>query len=145
MNKAVVTRRFYRFEDRQENRHPGLVAERPMAELQRLAARIWQAERQTPPVPVVVAGRGTPGGDGGWGSYCEADGKYWDTKWQYRIVLARHQRSIWVLLHELAHATVPHAKLDHGPAFARMFLYLITTYGRADGRLLALAELEGLV
>lgn len=139
MNKAVVTRRFYRWEEGHCSAGEYATRDRPMRTLQRLAARVWGAERQRAPVPVVVAGRGTPGPTRRL-SYCAAE-KFYDTKWLYRIELCRDHRCIWVLMHELAHALVPHAKYDHGPAFVRMFVYLMATYGHAPS---LLAEAEGL-
>lgn len=144
--KAKITRRFYRFEDALEGRYyrqRAFWTARPMATLQRLTARIWDAERPGQRMPLVVAGRGTPGGDGSWLSYCTAI-RYGREPWQPIIVLSRHQRNVEVLIHEIAHAMTPHAKYDHGPAFARTFVYLMATYARVPD-LLALAEAEGVL
>jgi hypothetical protein len=142
MNKAVMTRRFYRFEDVLKDgpyRDRTFWADRPMATLQRLAARIWSAERPAQRAPLVVAGRGTPGGDGSWLSYCTAI-RCGREPWQPIIVLSRHQRNVEVLLHEMSHAMTPHAKYDHGPAFARTFVYLMATYAGVPGLLVHAEE-----
>lgn len=124
---GAVTRRFYDFESRFEKTCPNarLLQERSMVTLQRLSRYVWEAERLALPRPLVVAGRGSPSGRRTLSYWM----RWWGGgKWQQRIVLARHQRSPWVLFHELAHAMSWHGE-PHGPAFARRFLYLVTTYG----------------
>ena len=43
------------------------------------------------------------------------------------IVLARGQRTVLVLLHELTHALGPGV---HGPKFVRLYFYLLRKYAR---------------
>ena len=98
----------------------------PMADLQSLAAYIWYKEKPPYPFPAVVAGRGGVNSDGSLYSYQQED----------RIVLTRDNRTVLVLLHELAHAMVRHGR-DHGVAFRRKFVYLLGEYstigkGQAD-------------
>lgn len=94
-----------------------------MAQLQRLAVRVWLDVGRTTPPPRVVAGSGMPWGTlyVGWTSY-EQGG---------RIVLARHQRNMAVLLHEVAHALHPRG-IAHGPRFMKTWIGLCVQYGRAD-------------
>jgi hypothetical protein len=97
-----------------------MLAERPMAELQRLAARVWVHEGGQRPRPAVVAGRGDR-------SRCDM----WEDGTAV-IVLSRGQRCIYTLLHEIAHALGTLREADHGPTFTERLLFLYGTYGRAN-------------
>ena len=112
------TRRFYGFDRLMAYTPLPIWRDRPMAELQRLASHVWCAERQRGPCPRVVAGRGVLVGSGGLVSYQSGP----------LIVLARHQRNLGTLLHELAHA-MTRGGYEHGPAFTRRALYLYEQYG----------------
>lgn len=85
-----------------------------MATLRRLAQRVWRDARCRGPLPTIVAGRGTPY-HGRLYSYCE-DG---------RIVLARNERQVYVLLHELTHAI---GYDDHDAAFLRQYQRWLRRY-----------------
>lgn len=139
MDSRTRTRKLYTWES---TTYMGLWAQkdRSIGQLRRLAARIWKLEGMKKPLPRVVAGRGvTNGHDGPYLSY-----------WQECmdrtsvVVLARHQRNVAVLLHELAHALYL-GGLDHGPAFARRYLYLLLTYGRVPRHLLDQAQEAGIL
>lgn len=112
----------YRFELNLLSGKIAATENRSMAQLQRLAGYVWRAERLTAPAPRVVAGQGI------WHEAHTCQSYYWSTG--NVIVLARHQRTAAVLLHELAHAMGARDKLHHGPAFTRRVLYLYARYGR---------------
>lgn len=83
--------------------------------LRRLARRVWATCRPTAPLPQIVAGQGTRY-HGRWYSYYDGT----------RIVLARNERQVFVLLHELTHAL---GYDDHDAAFLRQYHRLLRTYG----------------
>lgn len=125
--KSAISRRFYAFDQlMQKDRGSPLWRDRPMAELQRLTARVWSDQRLALPVPVVRAGRGYQARPGHHRqSWCQFDS---GTK-LHRIELARNHRSYGILLHELAHAMTAWWAPDHGAAFQRRCLYLYQRYG----------------
>jgi len=89
-----------------------------MKRLNRLAKRVWDSE--APPgrrLPSIEAGKGL-WYTGAWLSYCMG---------YTEIVLARGQRTVLVLLHELTHALGPGV---HGPKFVRLYFYLLRKYAR---------------
>lgn len=132
MSAVLQTRRVYRFQKALfRDIHGPLHRERPMAELQRLARRIWQERSVATPCPRVVAGRGI-------GS-CHAEDWLVSYADKSSIVLARNQRTAHVLLHELAHHIAGPRVLDHGPKFQRIFFELIARY---DPPLVLAAALE---
>lgn len=90
--RAVDTRRLYRFED---TTHFGRWLEQPrrMPCLRRWALRLWALYGRAHALRV-AAGRGTPYG-GKLFSYCMGTSY---------IQLARHERTLKVLAHELVHA-----------------------------------------
>ena len=97
---------------------------RRMDYLNRLAKRIWNAE--APPgrrFPTIEAGKGVLY-NGDWLSYCMG---------YTEIVLARGQRTVLVLLHELTHALGPGV---HGPKFVKLYFYLLRRYARFDSSFL---------
>lgn len=90
--------------------------DRPIEYLRRLARRVWRAEApQGRKMPTVKAARGMKYG-GSLTSFC-----YGFTE----IELARHHRSVLVLLHELTHALGP---CVHGPKFVRLYFHLLHRY-----------------
>lgn len=113
--RAADTRWLYRLEDEtfRFNRHA--TADRPIGSLRRLAARVWRAEAPGRRMPEVVASHGLRWG-GRLTSFCEGFS---------RIELARHHRSVLVLLHELTHALGP---CVHGPRFVRLYFRLLHQY-----------------
>jgi hypothetical protein len=113
---AVQTRALYRYEGTRF-RDSHLLKVRSIKELRRLTARIWQAEKTARPdaAPAIIAGRGVYQ-SGRWLSYCEGRAK---------IVLARHERNILVLIHELTHAI---GFTHHGTAFRERYFGLLRRY-----------------
>ena len=121
------TRAVYRFERICESAFPkALTRDAPMAELQMLAARIW-AERKREGELYVRANTGTSH-DGKKISYCET-GRVENGYAYADIVLARHERRPYVLLHEMAHALGHH---QHGPSFVHCYSELLVEYGGMD-------------
>lgn len=126
MSNARFNRRAARFQFTVD-KHPSCpCTDVPMAVLQRLAGYVWASESVQRPAPRVVAGRGTPadglaGGSTGYTSYEQAG----------KIVLARTQRNVSVLLHELAHAMHPRG-YHHGPAWLATYKRLLVRYGGVD-------------
>lgn len=111
--RAAVTRLFYLFERECIPQGP----DTPIAVLRRLAKRIWREQTgRRDQCPTIVAGNGCRQNNR-WISYCEGRSK---------IVLARHERRIPVLIHEMAHALGPET---HGRAFERRFFVLMDLYG----------------
>lgn len=89
----------------------------PIGELRKLAEKIWRAHtNRRDKCPVIVAGDGHRQNDR-WISYCEG---------RCKIVLARHERRIPVLIHEMVHALGP---VNHGRAFEKRFFALMDKYG----------------
>ena len=92
-----------------------------MKRLNRLAKRVWAAEApEGRRFPTITAGKGVMYG-GAWLSYCLG---------YTEIVLARGQRNILVMLHELTHALGP---CVHGPKFVKLYFYLLRKYARFHG------------
>lgn len=124
IRSMLFTRRYYAWERSWEAAKAYdtyLLDDTPMNELQALALQIWK-DRRMPKTLYVSGGRGTPHGNRLF-SYCQKLGT------EVRIVLARPQRNLFVLLHEMAHALGPH---DHNRQFARLHLDLLTRYGGAS-------------
>ena len=96
---------------------------RSMEYLRRLAKEVWDGEAPSRRFPDIVAGRGIKYG-GTLLSYCLG---------YTRVVLARNQRSILVLLHELTHALGP---VNHGAKFVKLYFRLLEKYAKYDWRLL---------
>lgn len=90
----------------------------PIARLRRLAQRVWRDQRTRKPLPEIVAGRGTP--------YHGRLYSYYDGT---RIVLARNERQVFVLLHELTHAL---GHEDHDSRFRRQYETLLRQYGQLE-------------
>ena len=89
-----------------------------MKRLNRIAKRVWAAE--APPgrrFPSIEAGKGIFY-SGAWLSYCMG---------YTEIVLAKGQRTVLVLLHELTHALGPGV---HGQRFVKLYFYLLKKYAR---------------
>lgn len=123
VRKMLDTRAVYRFERVCESAFPeSITKDVPMAELQALAARVWADYGRSHEL-YVRADTGTSH-CGKKVSYCQTGGiegrRYAD------IVLARHERRPYVLLHEMAHALGNH---NHGPRFVRCYVQLLVRYG----------------
>jgi hypothetical protein len=121
VNQSRVSSRFYLFEEVLEETpgFAGLRKRRSMAELQTLAALVWEAERGRGKCPL-VKGR--------------AKNDYSEYNHNTRVVaLASKHRNAGGLLHEIAHALGFNDKLTHGPAFRRRCLRLYKTYGDWSG------------
>lgn len=125
-NRAVETRRLYKFENLSIAYSPYANKPRSLSFLRHLARAVWaQHGRRGLPCPAIEFGEGTPlGADRA--SYCEG--------YSY-INLCEGQRDVAVLLHELAHA---HGHGTHGPGFVRRYFDLLVRYGRCDQTLLTL-------
>lgn len=110
---ASDTRWLYRLEDTTLRYNGFANADRPMAFLRELADKVWAAEAPAGRrKPTITADDGTLH-NGRAVSYCEGF---------TRIVLARSQRNVLVLLHELTHALGP---CVHGPKFIRLYFRLL--------------------
>lgn len=111
-SRSRETRKVYLFEERFLSRKT-----RPIKMLRKLARRIWRENtRRRDRVPKVLAGRGVQYGKE-LRSFCEG---------RTKIVLARHQRTKAVLIHEIVHALGP---VTHGKRFQRKFAELLWRYG----------------
>ena len=128
MNGAYTTRKFYQFHT-QVPVHPFAHAQRDMAYLRRLTARVWKKYGGDRPMPTLKARNAITSFYQGGASY------------NY-IVLARRHRCAYILLHELAHALTPHAKLVHGPAFTRMYIKLMAEFGGEDAGYLEIHAID---
>lgn len=120
---SVITRKFYAMSS-EIRLEPWLSVCYGAATMNRIADRVWSRYGRGPK-PKVVCGRGLPWPQGGYTSYFDVG--------ENTIVLARHQRSLAVLLHELAHALTPQSKFDHGPAFCLMYARLLEEFAGEDG------------
>lgn len=126
VRKMLDTRAVYRFERTCEHALPrAMRAERPMAELQALAAKVWADYGRTHEL-YVRADTGTSH-CGKNVSYCQG-GRDGEGREYADIVLARHERRPFVVLHELAHAL---GNWNHGPRFVRCYIKLMVKYGGA--------------
>ena len=122
--RAAETRWLYRAESAMLKSNAYANCDMPMEYLRRLARRVWDSE--APPgrkFPTIRAGTGTPH-CGTFASYCVG--------FTY-VELARHHRTVLVLLHELTHALGP---CVHGPKFVRLYFYLLKKYARFSEDLL---------
>jgi hypothetical protein len=102
-----------------ERGHP-IHRQRPMAELQRMAGRVWQGELQRGPQPTVR---------GDWATDAQS---YCLMSRPRLIVLARGQMDLLTLLHEMAHAIGGERGHDHGPAFMKRYARFLYQYGGMD-------------
>ena len=116
MSNASDTRWLYRLEDKTFRFNRRAVESRSMKSLRSLAQRVWKREAPNRSLPRIVAGRGAKTKGYALWSFCEG--------FSY-IELARHQRTILVLLHELTHALGP---CVHGPKFVRLYFRLLREY-----------------
>ena len=124
----IETRRLYLFEQVFTRDLPiEARADKSIQFLRELAARVWRTHgRKNLDVPKVQCGSETSHG-GLWFSYCDGYGL---------IVLSRVQRTVAVLLHELAHAM---GYGTHGKGFVRKYVQLLVEYGKCDEGELAVA------
>jgi len=113
---AKDTRWLYRLEDRTLKYNRFANADRPMDELRKIADRVWAAEGGSRRKPTI---RGTDGVRYGGKQYSFCSG-FTD------IVLARAQRNVLVLLHELSHALGP---CVHGSKFIKLYFRLLHKFG----------------
>ena len=91
-------------------------ADRPIGYLRSLAKRVWKAEApEGRRMPSIKATRGMKYGDS-LTSFCAGFTE---------IELARHHRTVLVLLHELTHALGPY---QHGAKFVRLYFHLLKKY-----------------
>ena len=113
--RAGQTRWLYRQEAQTFAFNRWANAERSMGFLRKIAIRVWRTHGNGKRMPAITAGRGTPHGHS-LASYCIGFTV---------IVLARHHRTILVLLHELTHALGP---CQHGPRFVKTYFPLLQKY-----------------
>ena len=110
--QAALTREWYAYE--RKNIKPGL--DTPIAKLRELGERVWRENTgRRDRCPTIIAGKGIKQ-SGRYLSYCEGRSK---------IVFARHERRIPVLIHEMVHALGPET---HGRRFRRLFFDLMKRY-----------------
>ena len=123
VRRALYTKAVYQWEREFLDLHPRMNAALPMPALQRLARRIWRSHGNGKTMPKIVAGQGLAS-DARRQSYytIRVDNT------EPRIILARHQRRVGVLLHELAHALGDYREYDHGPAFTNRYFHLLGQY-----------------
>jgi hypothetical protein len=106
----------YRLEDTTLRYNSFATEDRSMAFLRAIVDQVWDAE-----APV---GRRKP-------TITADDGAFWQGRaWSYcegftKIILARSQRNVLVLLHELTHALGP---CVHGKKFVRLYFRLLKKY-----------------
>lgn len=114
--------RAYEFDAGLLRDHPHLSVWSEISQLAatRLVNRVWKAEAP-PGVELVLAYTSAPES---FAFNVEGGGAV--------IILSLHQLTRATALHELAHALVPRAKLDHGPAFMKKFIELLIKYGGDD-------------
>lgn len=109
-HKTRDTRRLYAWEARTFRGRPCV----SIATLRRLAQRVWRDLKINRPLPQIVAGRGTP-----------YNGRLYSYYDGVKIVLARNERQVHVLLHELTHAM---GYDDHDQRFVKQYLMLLNRY-----------------
>lgn len=130
MNQACNTRSIYRFEQNAFKFHD-FGKMRSIDELRNIAAKLWNTKnrRKTRKLEI-VCGRGSKY-NGRYLSYCQEINKN-----KIRIVLARNQRDIVTLIHEIVHAQ---GYDDHCERFVRKVLFYLSYmgYNRSDLRTLA--------
>lgn len=113
------TRRLYKFEAEFFRGHV-LNKSVPMIDLRRLARQIWlDLDQPIKTLPKIRAGRGTLY-NGSLYSYYQEDGG---------IVLARNQRTIPILIHELVHAL---GFDDHNRNFVDAYFILLRKWANLD-------------
>lgn len=110
------TRRLYQWEAQQYRGRPTVA----MSRLHALLRRVWRDLCPQTPCPVLRAGRGTRY-HGRWYSYYDGT----------EIVLARNERTVPILLHELTHALGHDV---HDAAFRDQYAHLLQRYGGRTGR-----------
>ena len=116
--RAAETRWLYRMESTMLSGNVYANCDMPIEYLRRLAKRVWDAEApKGRRLPKIVANDGLFW-QGRFTSYCEG--------FTY-IAIARHHRTVLVLLHELTHALGP---CVHGAKFVKLYFYLLGKYGR---------------
>lgn len=119
-SKSTNTRRLYRFEAEWFYGQPLL----PMKDLQKVAQKIWKEAGRSGhylfdkvmPMPAVIAGKGTRY-NGRYYSYYDPDSN--------KIVLARNERKMFVLIHEMVHAL---GFNDHDEKFVDKYFDLLDHY-----------------
>ena len=122
--RAVQTRWLYSMESTMLKGNVYANCDMPMEYLRRLAKRVWASEApQGRKFPSITAADGLQWG-GRLTSYCMGFTE---------IVIARHHRTVLVLLHELTHALGP---CQHGEKFVKLYFKLLEKYGRYDPSLL---------
>jgi hypothetical protein len=113
---AQDTRWLYRLEDTTLRYNSFANSDRSMTFLRSIVDQVWQAEAPAARrKPTITADYGVLH-NGRAVSYCEGFTK---------IVLARSQRNVLVLLHELTHALGP---CVHGQKFVRLYFRLLKKY-----------------
>lgn len=122
MDDRIATKRFYAMSN-ELRFEPWTATCYGATTMNRVADRVW-SKYGVGPKPAVHCTRGDPAPGGGFTSYYDPQ--------RNRVVLARHQRTLTVLLHELAHALTPHAKLAHGPAFCITYARLMGEFAGED-------------
>lgn len=134
--QAAATRWLYRVENELLKYNAYANADMSMKDLRAIAKTIWRAEGpHGRKLPNIVAGRGIKDRKKDTlQSFCEGYSE---------IVLARHQRTILVLLHELTHAIGPRL---HKAKFIRTYFPLLQRYaGYSRWFLQTLADSRGIL
>lgn len=120
--QRLFTRAVYGFEKQCLMKSGGVLnAKQSICDLRFFANIVLDGEQSNTDV-VIMAGDGMRHG-GKWTSYAQL---WTDSTWT--MMLARHHRTLLVLLHELAHVLTPKARYDHGPAFGRKYMHLLNAY-----------------
>lgn len=122
--RMVDTRRLYKLEDDMyyDRRYRVLTKQRPYAFLLNLAKTIWKKEKVRNVMPELRFGAGTPHG-GSLYSWCDGE----------TIELAKSQRDVITLIHELVHGM----GFDyHDKGFVRREMELLKKYTDIDNELI---------
>ena len=119
--RAAETRRAYAFED-ECVRSSYLLKRRTLKHLRSIATRLWKAEGRTDAIPIIEFGIGALQA-GRRLSFCIG------IKGQCRIVLAKPERNILTLLHELVHA-LGHEYTFHDVRFVSKAIAFYVRHGR---------------
>lgn len=114
--KMVDTRRLYKLENDMyyDRRYAELTKQRTYKFISTLAKKIWKGEKIKHTMPEVKFGKGTPH-CGAMYSWCDGD----------TIELARTQRDVLTLIHELVHGI---GFDDHDKKFVRKEMELLQKY-----------------
>ena len=123
--RGHATRWLYQQEARVLKFNKEAMRRRPIEELRAIARKIWKVEGSKRKLPNIYATNGL------WDAKAPWDNRKQKGKWTSfclgysHIELARHHRTLLVLIHELTHALGP---CIHGPRFVSLYFRLLHKY-----------------